>query len=316
MTAPPGAKPALLNLFPLAEDYLAAIGEMFDCTTAPNDAARRDVIAARGHEIQAVLTTGVAGLGAADMRALPRLELVCAFGAGYEAIDVAYAKQHRITVTHAPGSNEDSVADHAMALLLSLVRQIPAHDRACRQGIWRDDLPLAPQLAGKRLGILGLGRIGAKLARRAAGFDLAIGYHNRTRREDTAYAYFDSLRDLAAWCDALVITAPGTAGTFHLVDEAVLTALGPRGFLINVGRGGIVDTGALARALAAGSIAGAALDVYEGEPAPPAMLFPYPNVILTPHVAGSSPEAMWAGVRMFLENARRHFGGEAVLNRI
>jgi D-3-phosphoglycerate dehydrogenase len=138
---------------------------------------------------------------------------------------------------------------------------------------------------------------------------MEVGYHNRAPREDSPLRYFDSVTTLARWCDFLVVATPGGAGTRHLIDAEVLDALGPRGFVVNVSRGSVLDTAALAQALSAGTIAGAALDVYEGEPQPPEALLALRNVVLTPHVGGRSPEAITASVDNFLNNAKRHFAG-------
>jgi D-3-phosphoglycerate dehydrogenase len=171
-------------------------------------------------------------------------------------------------------------------------------------------------LAGRRLGIVGLGQIGRKVARRAAGFDLETGYHSRTRDDAATSRYFDSLVELARWSDFLVVSIPGGPATHHLVDRAVLDALGPDGFLVNVARGSVVDTAALAEALRERTLGGAALDVYEGEPQAPAALIALDNVVLTPHVGGTSPQSVAAMVRHFIANAQRHFAGEAVLTPI
>jgi D-3-phosphoglycerate dehydrogenase len=208
------------------------------------------------------------------------------------------------------------VADHAFALLLAVVRDVPQLDQATRAGVWRDTLPMRPNVSGKRLGIVGLGNIGEKVARRGAGFEMEIGYHNRKPREGSPHQYFDSVEGLARWSDFLIVATPGGAGTRHLIDEAVFEALGPHGFVVNVSRGSVLDTAALAHALTAGTIAGAALDVYEGEPNPPGALLALRNVVLTPHVGGRSPEAITASVDNFLSNARRHFAGEPVLTPI
>jgi lactate dehydrogenase-like 2-hydroxyacid dehydrogenase len=208
-------------------------------------------------------------------------------------------------VSYGPGTNDDCVADHAMALLMAAVRRVPQSDEALRQGAWRTALPVLPNFSGKKMGILGLGQIGGKIAKRAAGFDIEIGYHNRKPRPESGHRYFESLHDLAVWCDYLVAVTPGGQGTHHLIDAEVLAALGKTGFLVNVGRGSVVDTAALVQALRAGAIGGAGLDVYEGEPHPPTALFEFDSVVMTPHVAGSSPEAVDASVRLFLDNADR-----------
>lgn len=309
-------KPLLLILNPLSEPHLARIAEHYTVRYAADDAARAAAIAADGPQFRVVLTIGAIGLSAAEIDAMPQLELVCVLGAGYENVDVAHARERGIVVTNGAGTNDSAVADHAMALLLAAVRAIPELDRATRAGRWRTELPLRPGVTGKRLGILGLGTIGQRIATRAAAFDLEVGYHNRRARADSPYRYFDSLLALAEWSDFLIVATPGGAGTRHLVDAAVLRALGPTGFLVNIARGSVVDSEALAQALKAGTVGGAGLDVYESEPAPPTVLLDCPNLVLTPHVAGWSPEAIDATVRLFLENARRHFAGQAVLTPI
>jgi lactate dehydrogenase-like 2-hydroxyacid dehydrogenase len=283
---------------------------------APDTASRAKAIAEAGADVRAVLTIGSTGLTAAEIDAMPGLAFISALGAGYENIAVAHARARGIAVANGAGTNDSCVADHAFALLLATVRAVPAMDRATREGKWRTELPLRPNVSGKRLGILGLGTIGQRIARRGLGFDMAVGYHNRQPRPDTEYQYFDSLHALATWADYLVVAIPGGASTRHVVNEAVLQALGPHGFLVNIARGSVVDSLALARALQTGAVAGAGLDVYESEPEPPLPLLDCPNLVLTPHVAGWSPEAIDASVEQFLENGRRHFAGEPLLTPI
>ncbi len=302
-------KPVLLLLIPMRDAFLAQLHEHFDVRYAPTAAERAAAIAEHGAGIQLLLTNGTTGLRSDEIDALPKLTFASAFGAGYENIDVAHARARGIALANGAGTNEDSVADHTLALLLSAVRAIPQLDRATRDGVWRDALPLFPQLAHKRVGILGLGAIGRKIARRCEAFDMSVGYHNRSPREGLAYRYFDHAEALAQWCDFLIVAAPGGAATKHVVNAAVLKALGPEGFLVNISRGSLVDTAALARALAAGELRGAALDVYEGEPSAPAALIGLSNVVLTPHVAGWSPEANQASLQCFIDNAALHLAG-------
>jgi len=309
-------KPLLLITTLLSETSLARICESFEVLYAPKPPLKAEFIRSHGPQIRGVLTIGPIGFSAADMDALPALSIVCALGAGYENIDVAHARTRGIVVANGAGTNDDCVADHAFALLLAVVRGIPAVDVACRQGLWRDRLPLRPNFSHKRLGILGLGTIGAKLAQRGQGFDLAIGYHNRKPRPGVAHTYFDTPVALAEWADYLVVATPGGAATRYLVDARVLEALGPQGFLVNIARGSVVDTLALADALRTSRVAGAGLDVYESEPEPPTVLFDLPNVILTPHVAGGSPEAIAASIERFVENATRHFAGQAPVSPV
>jgi len=309
-------KPSLLVLIPLGDDSRARVEASFDIHYAPTHEARTQTIATQGSTIRAVLTNGTTGLTASEIDQMPALEFVSALGAGYENIATSHAKARGIVLANGAGTNDDCVADHALALLLAVVRDVPQRDRATREGIWRDVLPMRPSVSGKRLGVVGLGNIGHKVARRAAGFDIEVGYHNRRPREGVALRYFGDLQELARWSDYLVVATPGGPGTQHLIDHAVLDALGPKGFLVNVSRGSVVDTAALAQALEKGTIAGAGLDVYEGEPTPPEALLHLTNVVLTPHVAGTSPEAIAASVGNFITNATRYFAGEDVLTPI
>ncbi|WP_019451723.1 2-hydroxyacid dehydrogenase [Cupriavidus sp. BIS7] len=306
-------KPALLVLNHLEPAHLALVAEHYAVRYAPTAAERAAEVATHGKTFRAVLTLGSIGLTAAEIDAMPALELVCAMGAGYENIDIARCRARGIAVGNGAGTNDSCVADQAMALLLATVRRVPSLDRATRDGIWRTALPLPPHLSGKRMGIIGLGTIGRRIAQRGLGFDLEIGYHNRRARTDVPFQYFDSLMSLAQWADYLIVATPGGPETRHMVGTPVLRALGPAGFLVNIARGSVVNTAALAAALRAGELGGAGLDVYESEPAPPVELFDCPNVVLTPHMGGWSPEAVFASVSQFIENARRHFAGEPLV---
>jgi lactate dehydrogenase-like 2-hydroxyacid dehydrogenase len=308
--------PTVLVIVPLRPENHASVCAAFNVITALDAPALEAALAAHGNEIRAVLTNGTIGLNAASIAKLPNLELIGALGAGYENIARDAAQARGIVVINGAGTNDDCVADHAFALLLAVVRQIPVLDRACRAGIWRDDLPFQPNFSGKKLGVIGLGNIGKKVARRAEGFDTEIGYHNRHPQADSTYRYFDSPIALAEWADYLVVATPGGASTKHLVSASVLAALGPKGYVVNVARGSVIDTAALADALARGAVAGAGLDVYEGEPAPPALLIASDRVVLTPHVGGRSPEAVAASVNLFIDNAKRHFAGLPVLTPV
>jgi lactate dehydrogenase-like 2-hydroxyacid dehydrogenase len=198
---------------------------------------------------------------------------------------------------------------------MAATRHLLEADRFVRAGGWQDQWRVeTPTITGKRLGILGLGKIGSRIAQRAArGFDMEIGYHNRAAVAGSPYRYFASLIELATWADFLVAAAPGGAGTRHLVNADVLAALGPHGYLVNVGRGTVVDTQALIDALRAKRIAGAGLDVLEGEPSVPPLLpelLQCDNVVVTPHVAGRAPESRTAATALILANLNAHFAGK------
>lgn len=310
------AKIPLLVLNQQTPEHLQQIGAVYDLVYAPTPAERAAAVAGRGRDIRAVLTIGTLGLTPDEIAAMPTLELVCCMGVGYEGLPMDVLRARGIATANGAGTNDSTVADHAFGLILAIVRRIPERDRLCREGVWRDVLTMPPQLEGRRLGIFGMGAIGAKLARRAAGFDMPVGYHNRRPVEGSPHRYFDDLANLARWCDVLVCAAPGGAATRHKVNAAVLEALGPQGYLVNVGRGSLVDTEALAAALRSEAIAGAALDVYESEPKRPEPLVGLANVVLSPHMAGWSPEAVQRSVDRFMANAEGHFAGRGVVSPI
>ncbi|MCS3472402.1 lactate dehydrogenase-like 2-hydroxyacid dehydrogenase [Pseudomonas sp. JUb42] len=270
-----------------------------------------------GPEVRAVLTNGSTGLSAEQIAGLPKLEVICALGAGYENIDLAAAAARGVVVTNGPGVNNASVADHAMMLMMAIARGVVQADAAVRRGEWAQSRQMRPSISGKKLGILGLGSIGEQIAQRAGlGFGMEIGYHSRKPREAASGLYFPSPVALAQWSDFLVVATPGGAATAGLVDAAVLDALGVEGFLVNIARGSVVNTDALIDAVEHGRIAGAALDVVEGEPTVPSSLLKQRNVIFTPHIAGRSPEAVLATVQLALDNLQAHFDGRPVLTPI
>lgn len=251
---------------------------------------------------EAVVTSGTVGVSEQEMDMMPRLRLISTIGTGYENVDIAAASARGIGVTHAAGANAPAVAEHAIGLLLSVVRAIPAHHDVLKAGQWRGDLTPRPMMTGKRLGIFGLGEIGARIGRIAEAFGMTVAYTSRTAKPALPWQFHRRLRDLAAGVDFLIVTAPGGKETFHAVDLDVLQALGPQGYLVSIGRGTVVDTAALIRALYDGIIAGAAVDVYETEPEVPVALREAPNVVLTPHIGGVSSDVQIISARLILRN--------------
>lgn len=301
--------------------FTAAGYTVRDGTKSPS---REEAIRDAGGDTQAVLTNGRGGLSAAEMALLPNLRIICTIGAGYEAVDVAAAQARGIAVAHCPGTNAASVADSAMMLLLSAVRHVRAADRHIHEGLWQDQWRVDTQIIfGKRLGLIGLGNIGGRIAYRAArGFDMAVGYHTRKRVADAPhdqYRHFDNMVALADWADFLIAAAPGGAGTRHLINADVLAALGPKGYVVNVGRGTVVDTAALIDALKAKRIAGAGLDVLEDElNQPPALheLLAMDNVVMTPHSSGRAPESITAATELVLANLNACFADKPLLTPV
>lgn len=308
--------PLLIIMNPVTQADRDQIAQHFEVIFAPTPEQYADAVAAHAARVEVVLTIGAIGLTAQQIDALPNLKMVYSMGAGYEKIDLAHARLRGVKVANGAGTNDSCVADHAMGLMIAVIRGIPRLDQLTRQGIWRTQVPLPPNVSGKKLGIVGLGGIGEKVATRALAFEMEIGYFNRRPRAGATHRYFSTLDELAQWADVLLVAIPGGDSTYHLINADVLAQLGANGYLINIARGSVVDTAALERALREQTIAGAALDVYEGEPQLPAGLADLTNLVLTPHVAGWSPEAMQLMVDKFLENARRLYAGEPLLTPI
>ena len=268
------------------------------------EAGDRDATLARvAPHVGAIAVGGHVKADAAFLRRFPELAIVANFGVGYDAIDAAWAGQHDIVVTNTPGVLDEEVADTALGLMLAAVRQLPAAERHLRAGKWIDGaFPLSHTLRGRTLGILGLGRIGKAIAKRAEAFGLAIHYHGRNPQPGVAYPYHATLVGLAEACDILVVITPGGAETRNLVDAEVLKALGPTGILINVARGTVVDEQALIAALQSGTILGAGLDVFAEEPKVPQALLDLDHVVLLPHVGSASHHTRDAMGQLVVDN--------------
>ncbi len=257
-----------------------------------------------GPSIRAIASAGGHGrIDEALMRRLPKLEIVASFGVGYDHIDARWAGEHGIIVANTPGVLDDEVADVAMALTIMAVRQLPQAERYLRAGKWlKTSFPLTASLRGRTLGILGLGRIGKAIARRAEAFGLAVVYHGRQPQSDIPYRYYPSLTAMAEACDILMVTAPGGPETRHIVNGEVLGALGPDGVLVNIARGSLVDEQALIEALRSNAILAAGLDVFDNEPKVPAALIALDNVVLLPHVGSASVKTRHAMAQSVLDN--------------
>jgi glyoxylate reductase len=270
--------------------------------------------------IRALLTMGTVGASAALIDALPSLGLICCYGSDYEKVDLAAARRRGIVVTHSPGANASSVADLAIALLLASIRRVVGSHAFVRDGKWghlKEGRPGEVHgLTGRRIGIVGLGDIGLRIARRIAAFETEVRYHNRRPRTDVPFAHEPSLLALALWADALVVAARADASNRGLIDARVLEALGERGHVVNISRGSIVDEPALIAALEKGTIAGAGLDVFAEEPHVPEALRALPNVVLSPHMAGRTHESAAAMQAMVMANLDAFLEGRPVLNPV
>ncbi len=270
-----------------------------------------------GPSIRGIVAGGMKGPNANLINRLENLEIISSFSVGFDATDVVAAQARGVIVTHTPEVLTGDVADLAMTFILMAPRRIGEAERFLRSGKWlQGRMDLGTTVRGKRLGILGLGRIGRAVARRAEVFGLNIAYHDTKPMGDLAYRSYPTLRDLAAASDMLLVACEGGTATRGLVDADVLNALGPDGFLINTARGPIVDQAALVAALSDKRIAGAALDVFDGEPQVPAELMAMENVVLTPHIASSTRETRRAMGDLVYDNLRAHFDGKQVLTPV
>jgi lactate dehydrogenase-like 2-hydroxyacid dehydrogenase len=267
--------------------------------------------------IRGAQTSGFHGASAKIIDALPKLEIISCFGVGVDAVDFEATRRRGIIVTNTPDVLNDCVADLALGLLIAAARRIPQADAFTRAGKWlAGTFPLTTQVTGKRLGILGLGRIGQAIAKRAAGFDMKIAYHSRRKVADSPFTYYDKLVDLAANSDFLVVIAPGGKETYRIVNEEVMRALGSKGILVNVARGSLVDEAALVKVLQEGALGGAALDVYEQEPKVPEALFAMENVVLQPHVGSGTHETRKAMGDLTVDNLVAYFSGRPPLTPV
>ena len=301
---------AVAKLSPLLLPQLTARFQVLDRLHQTDPAAFERV----APTVRAIAASGESQVPADLIARLPALEIISVMGVGYDGIDVAAARQRGMMVTHTPDVLNDEVADTAIGLMLCAARQLPQADRWVREGRWETEgpMPLARSMSGKRLGLVGMGRIAKAIAQRAQAFGMTISYTARSAKADLDFRYFPDAAALAAESDFLVVITPGGAGTRKLVDARVLQALGPKGILVNVARGSVVDEEALVQALQQGTIGGAALDVFEREPQVPEALKRMPHVVLAPHIGSATTETRQAMADLAFENLTRHFGGQPV----
>ncbi len=304
------------TMIPLIMEQLEAT---FTLHRLPAPAERDAFLAAAGPRIRAVATGGHARMDAAMMGALPKLEIVANFGVGYDSVDAGWAGRNGIVVTNTPDVLTEEVADTALGLLLMTVRELSASERYLRAGHWvaKGAFPLTHgTLRGKSVGILALGRIGKAIAKRCEAFGLTISYHGRSAQKDVPYRYYPSLVEMAKDVDILISVAPGGAETHHIIDAAVLAALGPTGVLINIGRGSVVDEPALIKALQDRTIATAGLDVFEHEPKVPAELIAMDHIVLLPHVGSGSHHTRRLMGQLVVDNLTSWFAGKGPLTPV
>lgn len=294
----------VLQVGPLKPSLAERLHSEYDALVLPGEGDRMPFLAEHASSITVAVTSGRIGVGSDLMRALPSLQAVVNFGVGYDTTDVEQARARGITVSNTPDVLTDCVADTALGLAIDVLRGMSAADRFVRRGAWLSEgnYPLTHRVSGKRVGVLGLGRIGRAIATRFEAFGCPISYHQRTEAPDSGYRYLPTPNELAANADILVIATAGGAGTRGLVSRAVLESLGPEGYLVNIARGSVVDESALVELLLAGRLAGAGLDVFADEPKVPEELLGLDNVVLLPHVGSGTVETRAAMEQLTLDN--------------
>ncbi len=310
-------RPELLVIGPYPDWDMAALEESYSVHRLWEAAARASFIAERAEKIQAIATRGDLGASAELMGQLPNLRIVSVFGVGTDGVDLTFARANNIDVTNTPDVLTGDVADLGMALLLAAARLMPKGDALVRSGAWPNGgLPLTTRVFGKKVGVVGMGRIGQAFAKRAAGFDCDISYFSRTEHAELPYRFFPSLTDLAGNVEFLVVTLAGGEGTKSIVNAEVLNALGPDGILVNISRGSTVDEEALLHALENRAIKAAALDVFWNEPNINPRFLALDNAVLHPHHASGTVETRRAMGQLVRDNLQAHFAGRPLLTPV
>jgi lactate dehydrogenase-like 2-hydroxyacid dehydrogenase len=311
------ARPRVLVTSATVAELVRLSPEEYDVAVLTDHADRDAWLDANGAGITALVCSGMERLDAERLALLPDLQLISVIAAGMAGIDLAEAQRRGIAVTNAGDINAGDVADFAITLLLAHRRDLLASDAWVREGRWvKSRMPLGRSIAAERIGIVGLGHIGRAVAERLQPFGCEIRWWGRSAKPDAGWAREESLTELARWATTLVIAVAGSNDTRELIDRPVLEELGPEGLLVNVARGFVVDEEALKDLLRAGRLGGAALDVVAHEPDDGTGWTDVPRVILAPHVAGSTRDALGAVVAGAADNVRRLFAGEPLLRRV
>jgi lactate dehydrogenase-like 2-hydroxyacid dehydrogenase len=300
----------VLQLCPLSNYLEAGVMQRFEVIHwfELSELEQADWLARRAPAVRAIVTGGHVGCGNMLMQALPSLGIIAVNGVGLDKIDLEFARHRGIRVTTTRGVLTEDVADLAVGLVISLLRGIPAGDAHVRAGHWaKGDYPLTRKVSGRRFGIVGLGQIGSAIATRLAAFG-PVAYTG-PQRKLVPYEFHADLKSLARSSDVLILACAANASTRHLIGSAVIDALGPNAYLVNVARGAIVDEAELIAALYAGRLAGAALDVFENEPHVPEELRASPNVVLTPHMASATVETRTRMADMVLGSLQAFMNG-------
>lgn len=307
--------PLLLTTGPVMPDVVER--QLAPRFTLVGDMDVDGAVAAHGPRIRAIATRGRIPVDEALMARLPALEIIANFGVGYDSVDAQAAARRGVMVTHTPDVLNEDVADLALGLLLATVRDLPRADRFVREGRWLTGaFPLTTTLRERRVGIVGMGRIGKAIARRVEAFGLPIAYHTRTPQPDLPYRHYADLLAMAQDVNILILILPGGPATDRLVNAQVLAALGADGILINVSRGTVVDEDALVQALKSGALRAAGLDVFRDEPHVPEGLLGLDNVVLLPHVGSATHHTRAAMGMLVVDNLLSWFDGKGALTSV
>jgi hydroxypyruvate reductase len=311
-------KPDVLAIGSFPDATWAELSHRFSLHRFGKIAMARDALAPEvAARVRALATEANNGADRVLIDRLPRLEIISVFGVGIDAVDLGAARERKLPVTNTPRILEDEVADLAIGLMLASARQIVFADRYVREGTWeKGPISFGRSVGGKTLGVLGLGGIGRAIADRGAALKMRVIYHGPRRKPDAPYGYVDDLLDFARQSDFLMVACKGGPQTRHLVSAAVLEALGPKGTLVNVARGTVVDETALIDALAKGRLGHAALDVFEHEPRVPPALLALPNVIVQPHHGSATVETRAAMGQLMIDNISAQFAGQPLLTPV
>jgi lactate dehydrogenase-like 2-hydroxyacid dehydrogenase len=309
-------QPDILVTAPLPPFLYDPLKADYRCHDYYQSSHKPGLLAAEGARIRGLVQGGGTMTPTSLLDALPKLEIISVFGVGYDGVPVAYCKGRGIKVTNTPDVLTDDVADVALGLILMTGRGFARLNRFARSGEWEKRGPdLTTKLGGRKVGILGLGRIGKAIAQRVSAMGMKVAYTGR-KPQDVPYEYVRDLKSLAAAVDFLVVACPGGEATRNIVDAGVLAALGSKGTLVNIARGSIVDEPALVRALEDGTIKGAGLDVFADEPHVPAELLSMDNVVVLPHVGSATRETRQAMGDLCKANLDAYFAGKGVLTLI
>ncbi len=310
-------KPDILAVTPFYQPVMEALDSAYTVHRLFEAKDRKAFLAGVKDKVQGLGCFGGA-IDAALMDALPKLKIVACMSVGVDHVDLAAAKARGIHVTNAPDVLTDDVADIAIALLLGVARQIPQADRHVREGKWasKGAMPLGAKLGGSTMGVLGLGRIGMAISKRAEALGVKIVYSGPRQKPGVAYRYYPDLAAMAKDVDYLMVSCPGGAATRNLVNEKVIAALGKKGAIINIARGSVIDEKALVKALVEGKLCGAGLDVFADEPRAPEALFKLDNVVLLPHVGSATHATRRAMGQLMLDNLAAFYAGKPLLTPV